>query len=407
MNQQKIFKDTKTERLIIDSYRNNADLDQFECDYEMWTIRGSNIQMGYATHNAFRYFGKFPPPVAKRFISELHDPKQGPVIDPMCGSGTTVVEAKILGREAIGLDVNPLSVLISKVKTTNINDNKVVDEISRYEDWCKKYKSTKNKFDDLIPIDRYLEHWFYPTVQIQIATLRAFIETIDDQNIKDLFTVSLAGIVRHCSRASNNLGRMFIDPAIKPIEVKPLLIKRIYKILSGLDELPNQSKVTTLKHDCMQPFEIGEKTNLVICHPPYFNVYKFSSIFKYEMLWTGFVPKNVRKEEIREFFKIGNPQKVNSYVNDLILSVKNISELIKKNGWFVLMIGDTTIRDERINTTALFLKGLQSSYFNLSLKKFIIRVPKHTEASYAASQRRDGSQVGINLFDHIMIFQKK
>jgi len=407
MSQQEILKDSKSEKIFIGSYCNNADLDQFDCDYEIWTIKGSNAEMGYATHNAFRYFGKFPPPIAKRFISELHDPKKGPVIDPMVGSGTTLVEAKLLGREAIGLDVNPLSVLISKVKTTNVVSDQVVDEINRYENWLKINKHRKNKFKDLIPNDKYMDHWFYPSVQLELATLKAFLQTIKNQDIKDLFTVALAGIVRECSRASKNLGRMFIDPSIKPVGVTPLLKKRIYKIQSGLHELTKQPKVISLEHDCMKPFSIKEKTNLVICHPPYFNVYKFSSIFKFEMLWTGFQPYDIRKKEMREFFKIGNPRKVTSYVEDLLLSVKNIAELINKGGWFVLMIGDTTIREKRINTTSLFLEKLKSSNAKLNLIKLIIRVPRYTEASYAASQRRDGSQVGIKLFDHIILFKKK
>ena len=100
----------------LSEYRRDAELESLNCPFEVWEIQGSNASMGYATHAIFRYFGKFPPPVARRFITDFHDPSIGPVIDTMVGSGTTLVEAAILGRKAIGFDINPLSVLISNVK---------------------------------------------------------------------------------------------------------------------------------------------------------------------------------------------------------------------------------------------------------------------------------------------------
>ncbi len=99
----------------LHSYLISADLSHFSCEYENWEIGDSSAKLSYLSHGFFRYFGKFPPPVARRFIEELHDPASGPVIDPMVGSGTTLVEACMLRRSAIGLDVNPLSCLISYV----------------------------------------------------------------------------------------------------------------------------------------------------------------------------------------------------------------------------------------------------------------------------------------------------
>lgn len=387
-------------------YRRDAELDSLDCPFEVWEIQGSNASMGYATHAAFRYFGKFPPPVAHRFITEFHDPLIGPVIDTMVGCGTTLVEAAILGRKAVGFDINPLSVLISNVKINKVNNTVVEKYIEEYESYMKKGTRKRKAIRDLIPVDSYLDHWFFPKVQKELALTRMFIQDIDEEEIKNLFMVSLAASIRNCSRASKNMGRMFLDPAIELVDVASIVTKRVRKILKGLDELPDNIDAEAIIHNSMEPLQNDLETNLMICHPPYFNVYKYSSIFKFEMLWTGFSPKLVRSEELRESFKIGKAERVHLYVEDLVKAVINSTNTVVDGGRFVLMMGDTTLREERINTTSLFIKALAASNTDFEIEKFIIRVPKYTEASYAAGQRRDGDQVGVKLQDHILILKR-
>lgn len=391
----------------LDAYRKQAELAALECPFEVWEIQGSNASMGYATHSIFRYFGKFPPPVARRFIDDHHDASVGPVIDTMAGSGTTLVESALLQRSAVAFDVNPLSVMISNVKITKVDRKRAEETLEVYSAFMKKGTRKKKAIEALIPDDRYLDHWFFPEVQKEMALTRMFLQEIDDVEIKNLFTVALAASVRNCSRASKNMGRMFLDPAIKPVKVCPIVSKRVKKILDGLDELPENMDVKAVVHNSMEPLENGLRTNLMICHPPYFNVYKYSGIFKFEMLWTGFSPKQVRKGEVRESFKIGKAERVHLYVEDLVKSVNNSSATLIRGGRFILMMGDTTLREERINTTSLFLKALELSETKLELESFIVRVPKFTEASYAAGQRREGDKVGVKLQDHILVLRRK
>jgi len=72
------------------------------------------------THNFYRYPARFSPTFASTAI-QLFSKHGDIVLDPYMGGGTTIVEAMIAGRRAIGVDLNSLSLFLTKVKTTRLN----------------------------------------------------------------------------------------------------------------------------------------------------------------------------------------------------------------------------------------------------------------------------------------------
>ena len=75
---------------------------------------------GYASHAVHPFAAKFPPQIPRLFIEELTESGDS-ILDPMVGSGTTVVEALLLRREAFGFDIDPLAVRLCRVKTTSLD----------------------------------------------------------------------------------------------------------------------------------------------------------------------------------------------------------------------------------------------------------------------------------------------
>ena len=142
---------------------------------------------------------------------------------------------------------------------------------------------------------------------------------------------------------------------------------------------------------------------MTICHPPYYNLYKYSSIFKFEMLWTGLDYSGTKKDEIFEGFKLGKSELVSRYIIDMNEILNEIWRVMKSKRYCVLMMGDAVIKEKRLNTTALLLQNLKK----FDVEKIIVRIPKYTEASYAASQRRGTQNVGVNIPDHLVILKKK
>src|SRR3989339_1469935 len=108
------------------------------------------------THGFHKYPAKFIPQIPRWAIAKyLDETKNKTILDPFCGSGTTLVEGILAGHNVIGFDIDPLSCLISNVKTTKIN----VKELHKISQWLTKEIKRKKK-GDFKPACETIEPWF-------------------------------------------------------------------------------------------------------------------------------------------------------------------------------------------------------------------------------------------------------
>lgn len=373
---------------------------------EAWMVTGSNRQLAYSTHGVFRFFGKFPAPIARHLI--LSYSKQGDwVLDPMAGSGTTAVEALDLSRNVVARDVSPLSTLLCRVKTTHVSEEEASQTLARV-----RHRFERMGTSDLPKPVGLLnpDHWFRDDTMESLGRLRAAIEPEADAPSRDLLLVAFVATVRRVSRATTQQGRLFLDVATALPDAWPTFEDRYHKFaaaVAGLPEGPNDVTLVVEQVDATISRKSGRRFQLAITHPPYFNNYKYSSINSLELAWLGVPPKTIRKQEIREAFKIGKPEKVGDYVEDLAKAVRAIGDQLDTGGTLALMMGDTTIRGGYIRVTHLLLEAIERLTPDLHLDKVALRIPQYTEASWVASQRRTGEKVGVTLNDFILLFSKK
>jgi DNA modification methylase len=68
-------------------------------------------------HNWYRFVLGFPPHLVRRYLTEWNPKKEGAILDPFCGTGTTPLEARLNGYRAFGVEMNPFAAFASRVKT--------------------------------------------------------------------------------------------------------------------------------------------------------------------------------------------------------------------------------------------------------------------------------------------------
>ena len=83
-----------------------------------WDYRSANTKE--YTHGIHPYPAMMIPQVARRLIGE-YGSEGGVLLDPYCGTGTTLLEGMLAGLESTGTDLNPLARLIAKTKTTPVD----------------------------------------------------------------------------------------------------------------------------------------------------------------------------------------------------------------------------------------------------------------------------------------------
>jgi len=165
-------------------------------DYS-WDYRGENTKT--YTHGIHTYPAMFIPQVARRLL-ESYSKEGDTICDIFCGSGTALVESKVLGRNAYGIDLNPLAISLAKAKTTPINPQKLTKEYFALLGRLEKIKDneiTKPNFKNL-------DFWFKEKAITKLAKLKKAIQEIEDRAIRDFLMVAFSEIVRYASNTKTS-----------------------------------------------------------------------------------------------------------------------------------------------------------------------------------------------------------
>lgn len=260
-------------------------------------------RLRYGPHDLHEYRGKFFPQLVRSLINMSGIPEGSLILDPMSGSGTTACEAVAAGMNAIGADLNPLSVLIASVKasipTTDPKNFKrqAVELLPRFK--FEPADPTKVWGEDDL---RYLGMWFDPRAITDLASIVTELEGINTSAYRDFFRVCLSNIVRSVSWQKSTDLR--VRKEILPYEAGSAQLRflaeagtqvdRIYPYLSTLNcKEPATAAIrrgNALDIVSIFPEHQG-KVDLLITSPPYATALPYLDTDRLSLIVMGLLPR--------------------------------------------------------------------------------------------------------------------
>lgn len=344
------------------------------------------------THGYHRYPAKFLPDVVRKIIEE-YAKGSNLIADLFAGCGTTLVEAKIHGISSVGVDINPVAQLITKVKTTPLAPDDLQQAYTALVNLFDKYN--ESDYEDIKKHER-IDYWFTPSQKAKIAFLYDTVFHLEvDDDTKDFFYVCISHILKNCSWWLQSGTKPQRDMEKEPEDPFNEFKRHCNKMIGWNEKFYNElSKIGYLGIPCeiylgdaRHTSITSESIDAIITSPPYVTSYEYADIHQLTAYWMEYISDihEFRKKFIGSSYsgndslivpnskqaqKIVNDLSENSkhiardvaqYFNDMQEVAKEMARVLAPNGHACIVIGNTTIKEVQIKSAEVFYEFLRNA----------------------------------------------
>jgi site-specific DNA-methyltransferase (cytosine-N4-specific) len=249
----------------------------------------------YSVHGLHEYKGKFNPQVAKAILNIFGVDSASRVLDPFCGSGTTLVECAHLGAAAMGTDLNPLAVFLAKAKLVCLS---TPIGLLR-EDFARLLRSLRRLRNPGLPRcatarDRYLRSWFEVRHLAWIEAIQRTVEISCDAR-SDVFLAVASNLLRDYSdqdpndlrirRRSSPLPELGFREAFEAACSRFLDRLEATQLVLGVAKSNSRAVVSDVRS--AKSVELGGHFDAAITSPPYATALPYIDTQRLSLVWLG------------------------------------------------------------------------------------------------------------------------
>lgn len=251
-------------------------------------------------HNMHAFPAKFPPQLPRLFIDALTLPGET-VLDPMLGSGTTVIEAMLAGRRGVGFDIDPIALRLCRVKSTPIVPAEALAAGERVADGASRTLADERpellRYID-VTFDQktreFADYWFDLETQLELSSLLQHIVQVENPAIREFLEVAFSAIIitksGGVSRARDLAHTRPHRVADKqPRHALPEFRKRLTKNVRALDELGSATGTASVTCGNAEALPLlPASVDIIVTSPPYAsNAIDYMRAHKFSLVWFG------------------------------------------------------------------------------------------------------------------------
>jgi len=307
-------------------------------------FENGTFSTGYATHGLFPYRGKFHPQLIKALLNIISVQKGETILDPMCGSGTTNIEAALMGINSYAVDISPFCQFMTRVKFEALTlSNDSISVLKNKHDQLFKFFSTDDISDRMKKIKELEKLKVYNFALLAFLDALGYSKRVIKSNHNQLFEKVL-------SRYLNTVSNFLKNPHFER------------RALGNVEILQNSDA---------RKLELNENSiDGIITSPPYSFAIDYIKNDEAQLKYLGY---NVEELKINMIGLVGKTKadRLKNYFHDMDIVCSEVHRVLKKEKYFVMIIGSNTHQTGGIRLENTVIKSCEK--VGLSLVKNIIK----------------------------------
>lgn len=361
-----------------------------------WDFVGAKTS--YLTHGLHPYPAKYIPQIPNALIQELSSVGDT-VADIFCGSGTTLVEALTLKRNAVGVDANPLAAMISRAKTTVLQEGD--DEFLRsLQDRARSLSVSVDPAngDSLFPSgvfastasrpdDQAISFWFEPFIVEELAEILSWCNGAPSDGARTVALTALSSIIVQVSKQDSDTRYVRRDKNLRPGDAFRRFARAIAEATRASVEFTEiiepRFSCSVVNADILSGPDIGG-VDLVVCSPPYPNAYSYHLYHMTRMRWLGMDQPTFKKLEIGSHRKYSNKgasgAKIETFREEMRRILAWLRTHLRRGRYACLVLGDSIINGQRFSNADLIGEAGEEQGFKETAR--IVRNMQDTKKAF-------------------------
>ncbi len=279
------------------------------------------------------------------------------------------MEAVNVGTDAVGVDVNPLACLISRVKTRPLSPAFSQDASTVISN--ARQRLTDNDVE--IPDIPNLDHWFGPIVQLELAAIVSEIKKVQQMESREALEVTFSRIVTDVSfqesdtRYAAVAKKTVLGGVLHAFRRSADFIERAFSSTSQSKLFGKRAEAVVLNRDTLTltKDDLRKQVGIVVTSPPYPNAYEYWLYHKYRMYWLGMDPIKAKHSEIgaRPHYFKANAESEIDFEQKMRICFDFLAQVMSLSAKACFIMSDSIIRGKVVDNADLLTRAAKHARF--------------------------------------------
>lgn len=351
--------------------------------------------MGARTIHPFP--ARMAPEIATNHLKVREDGTELSILDPMCGSGTVLSVAAERGHRAIGFDVDPLAVMMTRVATRSLDTSPLFEQAVELVATAKASRRRRPRWADE-ETQEFASYWFGPRQRVSLNRLSVAIDEVHDQDIRETLQIALSRIIvtkspKASLAADTSHSRPHRTITSSHYDVFDGFLRSLRELTKLLDKRVMTGSATASRGDSRSLAAVPDLSiDLAITSPPYLNAIDYLRGHKMSLIWLGHTIPELREirsnsigaerglgavpaervagmvEVIKESASAPEALPVPTitrYAHDVCLFADELYRVSRAGARVIAVVGNSTLKGNFISNDGMVRRAFSDSGFRL------------------------------------------